>query len=331
MVLLKQMKLFRNCPKEIAFNSDYEANCRNCPEYEKCTLKKKRIAKRWKALRKRRIKLLFLLGIVALLLLCLIGVIKFLLSLDEDIEVRVVSTEAIDTDENEDETSKESDADIANIQEGQKSERYRTQIVMVDEMPEEPKEIGNEAEELREIQDETNETNETMVLLPEISPYAPNEVYYYDVSYEDKIIIGKTLFAECRGECFRGKVAVAAVILNRFYSGLPEFDTESIYTVITQGNQFADISKITIEDLESVPECMEAVEAACKGWDPTRELFPEGAKHFYAPKGDIAPYQLAIREGIQELSIGNHNFHNDFNMEDVEERVERIIAEQNAR
>ena len=146
-----------------------------------------------------------------------------------------------------------------------------------------------------------------------------------------KIIMAKVLYRECRGECFKGKVAVAAVILNRFYSGLSEFDTESIYAVVTQGSQFADISEVTMDDLDSVPECMEAVEAACKGWDPTREMFPEGARHFYAPKGDIAPYQLAIREGINELVIGNHNFHNDFNMENVEERVERIIAEQSSK
>ncbi len=318
MALENPKKLFRNCPKEIEFNSEYEGICRNCPKYETCLLlKKERKAKRKmlkmkKALIKRRIKLLLILGIgVLLLLLSLIGVIRFLISLNEDSEVYVVSTETIDLNESEEESE-----DVVKAEGQNSTERYTVPIVMADEVPEKP-------EEICKVEEET-----ITVLVPEISAYAPSEDYYYYISYEDKIIMAKVLYKECRGECFKGKVAVAAVILNRLYSGLSEFDTKSIYAVVTQGAQFADISEVTMEDLDSVPECMEAVEAACKGWDPTREMFPEGAKHFYAPKGDIAPYQLAIREGIDELAIGNHNFHNDFNMENVEERVERIIAEQ---
>jgi hypothetical protein len=58
---------------------------------------------------------------------------------------------------------------------------------------------------------------------------------------------------------------------------------------------------------------MEAVEAACKGWDPTRETFENGATHFYDPNGVISDYQLAIRTGIKEQVIGGHHFHTDFN------------------
>ncbi len=324
MALENQKKLFRNCPKEIEFNSEYEGTCRNCPRYETCLLlkkernakrrkAKKQMFKRQKALRERRIKLFLSLGVgVLLLLLSLIGVICFLISLNEDSKVYVANTETIDINESEEESEY--------VREGQNStERYTAPIVMADEMPEKTKEICEVKEE------------PINVLVPEISAYGPSEDYYYYISCEDKIIMAKVLYRECRGECFKGKVAVAAVILNRFYSGLSEFDTESIYAVVTQGSQFADISEVTMDDLDSVPECMEAVEAACKGWDPTREMFPEGARHFYAPKGDIAPYQLAIREGINELVIGNHNFHNDFNMENVEERVERIIAEQSSK
>lgn len=312
-------KLFRNCPKELEFSSQYGEDCRNCSKYEECLHRKNRkTVKRQKALKKKKIELLILLGAgITLLILSLILVIYFIFSFNnDDIEVVVPTTTNINSeDENSDDAD---DSEIENTHMEKREKRNVFPLVMADAMPE-PK----------EIQELTEET--VVIVSPEISAFGPSEDYYYVISYEDKVIMAKVLYVECRGEIFEGKVAVAAVILNRFYSGLSEFNTESIYSVVSQGTQFADFSEVTMEDLETVPECMEAVEAACKGWDPTRKMFPEGAKHFYAPKGDIAPYQLAIREGIQELSIGNHNFHNEFNMENVEERVERIIAEQNAR
>lgn len=131
------------------------------------------------------------------------------------------------------------------------------------------------------------------------------------LSEEDKIYIAKLVYAEARGEIFEGKVAVAAVVLNRYNSDERYFDRTSIYSLITQKNQFADISKVTMEQINSVPECMEAVEMACQGVDPTREVFPDGAKYFYAPK-KISNTEGAKRSGIETLSIGNHNFHNEF-------------------
>ncbi len=313
-------KLFRNCPKEIEFISEYRENCRNCPKYEECLQRKNRkTVKRQKALKEKKIELILLGAGITLLILSLILVIYFIFSFNnDDIEVVVPTTTNINSEDSEDENSDGADdSKIKSKNNPYMEKRNVFPLVMADAMP--------EPEEIQKLE-------ETVVIVsPEISAFGPSEDYYYVISYEDKVIMAKVLYVECRGEIFEGKVAVAAVILNRLYSELSEFNTESIYAVVSQGTQFADFSEVTMEDLELVPECMEAVEAACKGWDPTRKMFPEGAKHFYAPKGDIAPYQLAIREGIQELSIGNHNFHNDFNMENVEERVERIIAEQNAR
>lgn len=144
-----------------------------------------------------------------------------------------------------------------------------------------------------------------------LSSYGPSDTYYYDISYEDKVTIAKVVYAESRGECFEGKVAVAAVILNRYFSNISYFDTESILAVVTQPYQFASIEGVTEEKLENYPDCMKAVEVACKGWDPTREMFEEGALYFYAPSWTTG-YQAEIREGIQVLVIGNHNFHYDF-------------------
>lgn len=144
-----------------------------------------------------------------------------------------------------------------------------------------------------------------------LSADGPSETYYYDISYEDKVLMAKTVWVESGTECFEGQVAVAAVILNRFYSDIPYFDKESIESVITQPYQFADGSNVSMETLEAHPSCMEAVEAACKGWDPTRAMFPEGALYFYAPKL-VTGYQKEVREGIRYLQIGNVNFHLDF-------------------
>ncbi len=149
--------------------------------------------------------------------------------------------------------------------------------------------------------------------IPRISAYEAGNTYFYNISQEDKINMAKVVYVEARGEEFEGQVAVAAVILNRYYCSDPNcFDTDSIYSVITQRGQFCDISHVSNENLNECPSCFEAVEAACKGWDPTRRMFEDGALYFYAPAG-VTGYQAEIREGVKGLNIGNHRFHIDFN------------------
>lgn len=164
----------------------------------------------------------------------------------------------------------------------------------------------------------TQEAISTMAPLPEprLSAYEAGETYYYEFSYEDKVFIAKTVYQEARGECFEGQVAVASVVINRYFSDDPFFENDNIYSVVTQDWQFADISGVTDEDLENCPSCMEAVEAACKGWDPTRKLFDGGATYFFELEG-LSDYQRSIRTDIEELIIGKHHFHIDFNMDAV--------------
>lgn len=169
---------------------------------------------------------------------------------------------------------------------------------------------GNEVETESETETQIETENEKETY-PIISGYGPGEIYYYIFSETEKTYIAKLVYKEARGEKFEGKVAVAAVAINRLYSDDSLYDTSSIYSIITQNNQFAAIDDVTDEMLAEVPECMEAVEAACKGWDPTRKVFPGGAKFFYAPKG-ITAEEEKKREGIKKMQIGNHNFHNSF-------------------
>lgn len=151
-------------------------------------------------------------------------------------------------------------------------------------------------------------------IVPEEKPSADenSQEYCYNLSNEDKVLLAKLVWAEARGENFEGKVAVAAVVLNRYYYGNDrDFNRNSIEAVINQPKQFASIQNVTMADLEAVPECMQAVEAACRGWDPTREVFPQGALYFFA-HDKVTGYQKEIREGLKVMIIENHTFHYDF-------------------
>ena len=136
----------------------------------------------------------------------------------------------------------------------------------------------------------------------------PYLVYFF--TPEEMLMIAKVVYEEARGECYEGKVAVAAVVINRYMSG--KIGT-SIHKVVTTKNQFANTSRTTNEMLDSVPDCMRAVNDACHGWDPTREWFADGALFFYNPDGDLSDEARKAREGIEQYAIGNHNFHVELN------------------
>lgn len=179
-------------------------------------------------------------------------------------------------------------------------------------------ELGVESDELVVTSNANESLTEETTTYPDA---APDEVYtathegarpylVYFLTPEEKLMIAKVVYREARGECYEGKVAVAAVVINRYMSG--EFGN-SIYKVVTTKNQFADISRTTQAHLDSVPDCMKAVSDACHGWDPTREWFEDGALYFYNPNGDLSDEARAAREGVEQYAIGNHNFHIELN------------------
>jgi len=104
---------------------------------------------------------------------------------------------------------------------------------------------------------------------------ADNLISRMDVSREEIIQLAYLINGEARGESFRGKVAVGAVVLNRVKSpGFPN----TIREVILQEGQFSCILDGQA-NLYPSQSCIEAAKAAILGYDPTG-----GALFFYNPR-----------------------------------------------
>lgn len=288
-----------HCPYESFFEIEFEGDCRNCEYFQKCQIKEKKRRKRAKQRRNFFLAWSVLIGGAVIVILVIVLIIGLLVNAIKG----NISNE-----------NKPADTSIFAF-ESESKIHIDFEVDITDESELDSAEIG-----VQDIPTEIDTTGETQVnslpdfmSVPSISAYEPGELYYYELSYEDKVYIAKAVYAESRGEPFEGQVAVAATILNRFTSDDSRFVRDSIYSVVTQSGQFASISGITMDDLNSVPSCMEAVEAACKGWDPTRVKFPDGAKFFFNPDGDLDEIARKEREGIETYRIGSHLFHIDLN------------------
>lgn len=298
---------FTGCPNgRLSFNS-----CWNCPDYDVCQdrIYEKRHNKRVTWAKFWVTKIICFLGFVLIASFVLSSVSSIDSEARSKSEVEVVqdseeseNTQPTNLTENEEKNIQETETTIEETTESEGTENTEESV---DALPETTTESPQRYEPRR-------------VRMWKISPYQPYNEYVYDICEEDKILIAKLVLAESVGECYEGKVAVAATPINRYFSKCTWFERESMYAVITQEFQFAEISNITIEDLEEYPECLMAVEDACKGWDPTRAEFENGALFFYNPK-KISGYQAQIREGIKVMVIGNHNFHENFDKIEVEE------------
>ena len=112
----------------------------------------------------------------------------------------------------------------------------------------------------------------------------------------DHRLLAKLVYAEARGEPYKGKVAVAAVVLNRVRSS--SFPN-TISGVIYQSGAFSCVSNGSIN---STPDssCIRAALEAMNGWDPTG-----GCLYFYNPKATSDKW---IRTRTIKTVIGNHSF-----------------------
>ena len=250
-----------------------EIDCRNCSRYRLCVVKKK---KRRKIRRKEKIKKLISLGIFTITIIIFIFLMLFFFfkenSSADETDLQVV------------------DLPLSNL--------------AIETLNRSENILGAKLQKIKE---------------PKIAPVAqmeiPVNIYKYNLSADDRKLIEKLVYQEARGECFEGQIAVAAVVLNRYYYGREYygdfFDDSSIYSIITQKWQFADVSSVSEDMLLEYPDCAYAVEAACRGIDPTREYFENGAFFFFAP-ATITGFEAERRQNIDFYQIGNHRFHNDF-------------------
>lgn len=120
---------------------------------------------------------------------------------------------------------------------------------------------------------------------------------YDSEEIEDISLMARLVYAESRGEPFKGQVAVAAVLLNRLRS--PEFP-ETIHQVIYQPRQFEPVQNGAINNVPN-NSAYEAVLEALGDEDPS-----EGALYFWNPDKVSKNSWVWTRTIIKR--IGNHLF-----------------------
>ena len=112
----------------------------------------------------------------------------------------------------------------------------------------------------------------------------------------DHRLLAKLVYAEARGEPYKGQVAVAAVVLNRVRSA--SFPN-TISGVIYQRNAFTCINNGSINNAPD-SSCIRAALDALNGWDPTG-----GCLYYYNAK--TAQDKWIFSRTVQTV-IGNHSF-----------------------
>ena len=113
----------------------------------------------------------------------------------------------------------------------------------------------------------------------------------------DQYLLARLVYAEARGESYKGKVAVAAVALNRVRSS--SFPN-TISGVIYQSNAFESVSNGSINKKPD-SDCLRAAREAMNGWDPTG-----GCLYFYnAAQVSTGSW---IKSRTVKTVIGNHSF-----------------------
>ena len=109
-------------------------------------------------------------------------------------------------------------------------------------------------------------------------------------------LLARLVHGEARGEPYTGKVAVAAVVLNRVASA--SFPN-TISGVVYQSGAFSCVSNGSINNTPDSSAIRAALDAL-NGWDPTG-----GCLYYYNPK---ATKDKWIRTRTVKTVIGNHSF-----------------------
>ena len=112
----------------------------------------------------------------------------------------------------------------------------------------------------------------------------------------DHRLLSRLVYAEARGESYKGQVAVADVVLNRVASA--SFPN-TISGVIYQSGAFSCVGNGSINNTPDSTAVRAALDAL-NGWDPTG-----GCLYYYNPK---ATSDRWIRTRTVKTVIGNHSF-----------------------
>ena len=117
-----------------------------------------------------------------------------------------------------------------------------------------------------------------------------------NISNSDLYLLSCCVYGEARGESYTGKVAVAAVVLNRVKNS--QFPN-TISGVIYQRGAFTCVADGQI-NLGTNDECTRAAQDALNGWDPSG-----GALYYFNPKTATSAW---IWSRPQLVTIGRHIF-----------------------
>lgn len=113
----------------------------------------------------------------------------------------------------------------------------------------------------------------------------------------NQYLLARLIYAEARGESYKGKVAVGAVALNRVRSS--QFPN-TLSGVIYQKNAFECVTNGSINNTPN-SECLRAAKEALNGWDPTG-----GCLYFY--NAATVPSKSWIHTRTVKTVIGRHSF-----------------------
>lgn len=116
-------------------------------------------------------------------------------------------------------------------------------------------------------------------------------------SSSNQYLLARLIYAEARGESYKGKVAVGAVALNRVRSS--QFPN-TLSGVIYQKNAFECVTNGSINNTPD-SECLRAAKEALNGWDPTG-----GCLYFY--NAATVPSKSWIHTRTVKTVIGRHSF-----------------------
>lgn len=113
----------------------------------------------------------------------------------------------------------------------------------------------------------------------------------------NQYLLARLIYAEARGESYKGKVAVAAVVLNRVRSS--SFPN-TLSGVIYQSGAFESVTNGSIYNTPT-DDCLRAAREAMNGWDPTG-----GCLYFYNAQ-DVSSTSWILTRTVHTV-IGNHSF-----------------------